>query len=170
MFGSPAQVAVSKPNVIKAEVAPKPTLPAVKKVEIPKPVITPTPAPTAVALAPVVKGEASLIEKTLETITDTKEFIAVKNAYAEEKVEGASTSSTERYSKWYDRLLFLTPTYTDRIYHILIWVVLVALLLISVIEVRRQHRKNIIYGILLLVIMICLIYINRSMFVTSFLS
>jgi hypothetical protein len=158
MFGKPAKAI--------APATPKPvTATPTKDV---KPVVKPS---TQVAVvSPVVKGETSNSNQDLEVITETTEFVAVKNISAEEKVEGVSTDEGVKYSSWYDRLLFLAPSYTDRIYRTLIWVVLVALLLMSVIEVRLQDKKHIIYGLLVVVIMVCLIYINRSMFMTTLLA
>ncbi len=132
-------------------------------------VVDSTPKPVNVAVAPVVKGESSVIDSKLETITDTKEFVVVKNISAEEQIKGEATSST-RYSSWSDRFVFMMPAYTDRIYRVFIWIVTIALLLMVIFEIRRQKPKNIVYGILLLVIMVCLIYINKTMFFTSFLA
>ncbi len=153
--------------------------PESEEVKTPTPVVEPkkvTPIkvePVKVAVAPVVKGNSVVAEKELVTITETQEFIAVKDnsvAPQEESVEAASAHRTTRYSTWYERFLFLTPAYTDKIYRVFIWIVLIALLGMTIIEVRRQHPKNIMYGVLLLVIMASLIYINKAMFVTSFIS
>lgn len=123
--------------------------------------------PATVALAPTVKGESVEASQNLETITDTKEFVSVKNTTTEEKVQTSTPQSTH-YSSWYQRFIFMTPSYADRIYKIIIWVVLASLLLMMIIEIKRQHNKNIIYGFLLLIIIICLVYINRTMFITNF--
>jgi len=160
MFGKPAKTLITEPQ--KAIT----TVTTVEK----KAVKPTTETPVQVAVLPTeVKGETVVTEPKLETIAETEEFIAVKNNTSEEQVEGSSTSGTVHYSTWKDRLIFLTPSYTDRIYRIFIWIVLVALLLMSIFEVSRRHRKNIVYGILILVIMICLVYINKTMFVSSLL-
>ena len=162
MFGKPARVASDEVAVAKSvALAPKP---------VKKPTETkPKAIPTTIANSSGVKGESVSIENNLEVIADTTEFIAVKNIEAKEKVEGASTSEQTRYSSWSQRFLFMTPAYTDIIYRVFIWIVLIALLIMIVFEMRHQNKKNIIYGVLLLVIMICLVYINRTMFVASFL-
>jgi hypothetical protein len=158
-FGTPivAQKNTTPPAV---EVKPKENVNPIK----PKP----STLPAVVALAPDVKGEATTIPKNLETITDTQEFIAVRNTATEDKVEAASAHRTTQYSTWYQKFMFMAPAYANRIYKIFIYVVLAGLLLMTIFEVSRKHKKNIIYGILLLVIMVSLIYINKSMFITSF--
>ncbi len=161
MFGQPAKVPVSA-TIKTATPVTTPTETKNTKPEIK----LPTPS---IALAPVVKGESATTDQNLETVIDTPEFISVKNNEAEEKAENAPTSASPRYSSWSDRSLFLTPTYVDRIYRIFMWVVLVALLGMTIIEMSRRHRKNIMYGILLLAIMLSLVYINKTMFVTSLL-
>jgi hypothetical protein len=121
----------------------------------------------ATALTPAVKGESIVQENNLETVVDTKDFISVKNNDASKSAE--AVGETPHYSSWYQRFIFMTPEYTDRIYKVMIWFVLVALLIMTVMEIRIQRPKNIIYGVLLLVIILCLIYVNKSMFMTSFL-
>ena len=156
MFGSPAFKATQAEAKIPS-VTPTPK-------ENPKPV---TPS-TTLASNSSVKGEVIITEKNLETITETEEFIAVRNVDEGENVQAASAHRSSRYSTWYERFLFMTPAYTNNIYQIFVWIVLGVLLLMTIFEVSRKHKKNIIYGILLFVIMVCLIYINRAMFVTNF--
>lgn len=142
-----------------------------KIIEInPKQITTPTTLPKVVAITPAVKGAEVSIDQKLETITETKEFVAVKNITSEEVVQTTKASETPHYSSWNERLMFMLPTYTDRIYRIFIWIVLIALISMTIIEIRYQHPKNIMYGVLLLVIIACLIYINKAMFTTSFFS
>jgi len=113
---------------------------------------------------PVVKGESAGIEKELETLINTEEFISVKNTEATESTAENIPIQTPKYSSWYQRFLFMMPSYANTIYCILIWLVAVALFLMTVIEIKKQHSVNIMYGILILVILICFIYINRTVF------
>lgn len=159
MFGKPVfeEKAVEKSLIVEKEV---------KKSQ-------PKEQSATLALAPSVKGESLDIKKDLETIADTKEFVAVKNIkVAEQPVTQVDTVITQNekekiphYSSWTDRFVFLAPGYANKIYKILFWIILAALFLMIVIEFKRQHPKNIIYGILILVIMISFIYINKSIFV-----
>lgn len=159
MFGKPVFEEKQTEKSLKVEEEIKQTKPKEENIKI--------------ALAPSVKGESLDIKKDLETITDTKEFVAVKNIrVAEEPIAQVDTNNTKEqkekiphYSSWTDRFMFLAPGYTDNIYKVLIWVVTIALFLMVAIEFKRQHPKNIIYGILILVIMISFIYINKSIFI-----
>ena len=168
MFGSPIlSVGLNK----KEKVAKK-----VPNTKIDPKINQPKENKTSLAVAPSVKGEEiNVLEDTLQTITDTKEFIAVKNTKAEAEEEQAINSLIVKsdpvyYSSWYERLIFMIPTHINKIYKIIMLVVLVSLMLMIVIEIKRQHPKNIVYGVLLLIIMFSLVYINKAMFVNSFLA
>lgn len=161
MFGAPAIAPVKAQAPVTSPKAPvkKQTTTLVKTI--------PTVAsPTKIALAPAVKGESVTEEEEvkLETIADTKEFVAVKNTEVVGNTAEQVPPTQIKYSKWSDKFLFFAPTYVDRIYVILISIVLLALLGMTVIEVRRQHPKNIMYGALLVVIMFSLMYINKTAF------
>lgn len=124
---------------------------------------------------PSVKGEeTNVLESTLQTIADTNQFIAVKDTKVEKEVglqvpdSQVSKEEPVYYSSWYDRLLFMMPSHINKIYKVIMLIVLISLMLMSVIEIKRQHPKNIIYGILLLVIMGSLMYLNKSIFISSF--
>ena len=53
------------------------------------------------------------------------------------------------------------------IYIILSTLILVVLLLMTGREIKRQHYKHIAYGVLLIVIMLCLMYVSRSILMTG---
>lgn len=188
MFGTPAFIP-------KAEAATTPVTPVVApKPVTPKPVVTPKQAPkpvtpiTEIAVAPVVKGETAgvleqvqtvidktpvIAEENLLTITENKDFIFVKNNASNDEVAlqtPTTINAGPKYSTWKERFLFLLPSYTDQLYRIFFWIVLAALLLMTIIEIRKQHPKNITYGILLVVIIFTFIYINKAMFITTLLA
>jgi hypothetical protein len=129
----------------------------------------------AVATNPVanVKGETAVLGEGLETIKDTKEFVSVKNtAIPETNVSEnniVTNNEVPKYSTWFERFVFLTPTYVNNIYRIIVAITLIALILMVVIEVKRQHPKNIIYGICVIVIIFCFIYINKEVLALNFL-
>lgn len=168
MFGTPARVAQSEiveaKVLIPANVEPSPTIPKTKPA-------TPKSSTTALALTPVVKGESVSNKNNLETIVDTKEFTAVKNINTEEEqvVRIPDHSFSMQYSTWYEKLIFRIPSYTDRLYQVVIWVTLIALILMMVIEARHHHPKNIMYGVLVIMLVCCLIYINKSLFTMNIL-
>jgi uncharacterized protein YkwD len=164
MFGSPAITRKEEPKVetnVVTEIKPK-----TEEIKVVKPQIE---NPIAIASTPSVKGAEVSPSRNLETITETKEFVAVKNTTTEEKPL-IPKDQPVHYASWNEKLMFMLPSYADRIYHVIMWVVIVAMLSMTVIEFRRRHPKNIMYGVLTLVIMLCLIYINKAMFVTSFIS
>jgi hypothetical protein len=186
MFGTPAfiqKAEASTPTTVAPVATPKPVTP--------KPSVKPTPKPatpvTEVAVAPVVKGETAgvleqvqtVIDKTpvvaeenLVTITENKDFIFVKNNASNDEVAlqtPTTIDASPKYSTWSQRLIFLLPSYTNTLYRIFFWLVIVALLLMTIIEIRRQHPKNITYGILLVVIIFTFIYINKAMFINTLL-
>jgi uncharacterized protein YkwD len=111
-----------------------------------------------------VKGESVARLEDLETITETKSFVSVKNNSVETNADKALISQESKYSNWKERLIFLIPSYIDSIYHILILIVFTSLLIMSIVEIKIQHPKNIAYGILLIIIMTSFIYMNGSLF------
>lgn len=68
------------------------------------------------------------------------------------------------YSSWYERFTFNTSQYIDIFYKFLTTFIGLGLILMIVIEIRKQHLKHIIYGISLLVLLQLFIYINQSFF------
>ncbi len=177
MFGTPAFIPTAEAETIPIVpitppvVTPKPK-PVIKK---PTPVPTPVVPVEEVAIAPVVKGESAIAEEELKIVTETNDFIAVKNTAVNEEVipvpeKPITPVATPKYSTWQERLVFLIPNYTDRIYKIFFWVVIIALMIMTIVEIRRQHLKNITYAILLIVIIFCFIYLNQSLFITSLLT
>ncbi len=162
MFGKPSIVTNIEIKVISPTI--KTTTPLVKNPKITT--VPKTTIPATIAVAPVVKGESIVENQNFEILIDTKDFIAVKNNTAVVGAEPTIVDINEKapkYSSWQDRFIFMTPAYTDRAYRVFIWVILIALALMTFIEIRRQHPRNIIYGLLLLVIIICLVYINKAM-------
>jgi len=167
MFGKPVFVSKITPSesdpIFDSEVKE-----VEEKIEIPQPFL--------VALNSDVKGEAiTTLDQELETIENTDEFIFVKNTLVEpeeiEKInETQNQIQSQKYSTWYERFIFLTPSYIDKIYRIFIYIVIISLILMTVIEIKRQHPKNIMYGIFLIVIIFILVYINKSIFLIDFLS
>lgn len=143
--------------------------------EIPTPKSTPTLATkqkTTQSESEIVKGESitspiQTVEEKLETIVNEDKFIAVKNTAVLENSVVQPSKEKVKYSTWKERLTFMLPSYTDKMYRIFVWIVLIALILMMAIEIRRQHLKNISYGVLLMIIIVCFIYINKAIFVTS---
>lgn len=130
-----------------------------------------------VAVLPVVKGETTktnIKEEELEVLQEDNVFISVKNNAviseidSEVELENTENEVNQKYSKWYERLIVKTPSYVNIIYQIFIFIILISLILMMVIEIKKQHPKNIIYGILLIIVIICFIYINKTIFLAGF--
>lgn len=170
MFGTPAfsqvtkeEVEINKVAIVEPIVNTKDKL-VVENNEI-KPIDDNVVA--QVATAPKVMGEQVVLDDSLETIDESPTFISVKNtAVAEEPVQPIAEENV-KYASSFQKFLFKIPGYTERFYEIFVWVILVALLLMMFIEIRRQHPKNILFGILIIVIIFTFIYLNRSMIITS---
>lgn len=99
----------------------------------------------------------------LQTLVENRELTIVKNMdpiVATASITGASRSVT--YAPWYATLLYLGPIYLETTYKVLIALVLVALILMVVIEIKKQHYKHISYGVLLLITLTLLVFINRA--------
>ena len=163
---TPVATPISTPIVAKAKPTAKKTT-VVKLIEV----------AVAPVVTPIVKGESTEVvtvpPEKLKVVKETNNSIFVENTDINNDQVALQTPTTitpsPTYSTWKERLLFFMPSYTDRLYKIFFYLIIVALFLMTVIEVRRQHPKNIAYGILLVVIIFCLIYINKIMFVTTLL-
>ncbi len=136
------------------------------------------PVPVASAAGAEVRG-ATVTQNQLEVIaqntTDTNTFVAVKNVAAAEAADQAPTTNEipqatppVHYASWYDRFLVFGPNYTNLLFMILMGIVFVALVIMVVLEFKKQHPKNIMYGVLILLVLISLAYINQSVFVWHF--
>ncbi len=165
MFGTPV--------IFASELLPTTTVSEVKPTPTPTPTPSPTPIPvkttppksTTVASA----GEAQLVGGAeLETIVDTKEFTAVKNVTATEATPAPTEEAPVQYAKWYERFLFNQPQHVTILYYILATIIFLALISMIVIEFKRQHPKNIMYGVLVCLILVSLLYINQTAFVPHF--
>lgn len=121
-----------------------------------------TSSSTLLALGDV-KGEATGTVETFLPIVNTSELAVVKNT--KEGAEEATTSTQfKKYSTWYGRLVFGGPHYVDVIYKGLIILVAFALVTMILIEIKKQHPKHILYGVVLLVTLIIFVFINQGFF------
>ncbi len=155
MFGRPVQavavaptkpaLALPGPKVAEAEVVaptPKPT---------PAPEASPTPSntPTLVAMPPV------------EPVTETPTFIAVKSAEAGVELEPAPVADSEtlgaaEYSKTQDKILTNPKSVMHLVYAGLLALVLLAIVLSLVIELKKHHAKHLVSGVFLVALIIAL--------------
>lgn len=132
-------------------------------------------ATTTKSPLPEIKGESAGStppEETVppkpkyEPILNTSSVAVVRNTDEVEPLalDTVSQPYPEKYSKWYERFLFGGSYYVDMAYKVLLTVVFAALLVMILIEVRRQHWKHIAYGLSVLVILLLCIMINEIFF------
>lgn len=103
---------------------------------------------------------SSVHKNDLVTIVSSDELEVVKNTDGEE-VEPTTLFSLKRYSTWYQRLIFGGPHYVELIYKFLILIIGIALVTMIMIEYKKQHKKHIVYGILLLLALTVFVCINK---------
>lgn len=152
MFGTPARLAVAEP------------------------VVAPVPEPTPKSLqvkasepqAGTVQGKATGTDarpepSTLIPLFTSPELAIVKSADKVTEVpQEPSQAPVEKYSSWADRFIFFGSHYVQLLYIILIIVVGVALMTMILVEIKKQHPKHILYGVLLLLALAIFVYINRG--------
>lgn len=102
--------------------------------------------------------EDVLAETAVEVIAEDDMFIAVKNTEA----AAAAPESVSNYAPWYAELLASPQTTLKYVYTILAAFVIIALLLTTFIEIRRQHISHILIAVSLLVLMVVLLYFGRE--------
>lgn len=108
-----------------------------------------------------VKGGA-IQPGVLYPIITTRELAVVGNL---EPIESVSVeAATPNYSTWYDRLLVDSSYYIDLFYRGLIILIALALVTMIVVEVRKQHYKHIMYGVLMLAVLAVFVFINQGLF------
>ena len=90
-------------------------------------------------------------------------FFSFKNISNVKEVKGDKEIVLEKYSTWYGRLLFGGSWYVQMIYQFMIVLMALALIVMIFIEVKKQHPKHIMYGVLMLAALIVFVYINKSL-------
>lgn len=165
MFGTPAK-ALSQTN--KSPVTASPT----------SALSTGSSTTVAVNTVPQVKGETTnnvvptttlsdstsssvgFNEPTIIALSDSNDVAIVKNT---DNVTPLEITMVENYeTPWYGKFLFNGSSYIDILYKILCVIVVVALFTMIFIEVRRQHYKHIAYGVILLLVIVILMYANKT--------
>lgn len=78
-----------------------------------------------------------------------------------------SDGGVRRYTKWYERFLVNPSSLIQYFYVAIMLIVVTALLLFVGIEIRKQHPKNLAYGIALLGVTVALMFFNQSLMITE---
>ena len=79
------------------------------------------------------------------------------------KEEAFVPKEAPTYSSFVERTIFSGSYYIEMVYFLLIGVILMAIILMIVIEVEQRHKKHIVYGILMLIIVILCALINAEL-------
>lgn len=165
MFGTPVYATSNSSSTEVVDIPVKEE--SVKNIVTEKPsslLIEPSTSTSTLAIAQgKVEGDATGTEQTLFPIVTTNEFAIVKNV-SESEVIVPVTPPVEKYSTWYGRLLFGGSHYVDLVYKTLIVIVAFSLVTMVLVEIRKQHYKHILYGVILLLVLTVLVYINSALF------
>lgn len=116
---------------------------------------------------PSLPGDAVLGAET-EKEVESPSFVTTRNPYAPEEADELIEDTEpvqEEYTNWFQRIIVSPNEIVNYIYIGLAFLIVFALILKIFVEVRKQHWKNIIYGILLLAIVLIFMYINRELLI-----
>ena len=153
MFGTPVF-----PGLGKVEAAPIPKNTEVVK-KIPASIATTTGAVKGESLA-----EASDESSPIKTMIVSDGLIVVKDTTYDSSTTMPLVIATPEYSTWYEKIVFFGSRYVDTIYKGLIILIAFALLTMILVEIKKQHTKHILYGVLMLFILSIFVFINRGFF------
>lgn len=78
------------------------------------------------------------------------------------KESSLGTGSTNNIAHWYEKFIFNIPYYVTKIYKIMVMVLIVALIMMIFIEIKKQHFRHILYGLLLGGVICVCIFINSQ--------
>lgn len=160
MFGTPAYAEVSDSGIPSGDVTVEPQA---KKSSIVSEA-TPTASSTLTGIiAGDVKGESVQVRSSLQNIGIQSDMVMVKNN-AVQGITEVEKLIVPTYATWYDKILFNGSRHIDTIYKVLTLLVALALVIMIVVEIKKQHFLHIVYGISLIILLQLFIYINQSFF------
>lgn len=150
MFGTPAYAEILKTNTVETKSSSKKKTP-----------MTSLSTTTSLTNGDV-QGDSASGVGMLMPVQSQGDMLIVKNTAA---LGGLDVEQgVPVYSAWYERFLFNNSRYVDVFYKIMLVVIALALVLMIVIEIRKQHVTHIIIGASLLFILSIFTYINQSFF------
>lgn len=147
----------------------KAKLTPVKEIEPKVQTTNPTLA-SAIETQPTVKGETVEAPPSYQIVSENEAMIVAQDVSNEEidagkEVESGSAISYE--TSFLGRIMLNQPHIVDYAYKLLIALLVVGLIFFIAHETRLQHTKHIVYGVLLLVILVSLTYINHVFMLTD---
>lgn len=129
-------------------------------------------SPSSIGDSPVVKGDTFLLNNDREVVAvnDAQAYSVAREpsngTYGDDVASVAPLAGVMPvYSKWYERVIYNNPILVSIIYALLAVLVGIALFLMIFIEIKKQHPKNILYGVLMLTILVLLIRLNEIYFI-----
>jgi hypothetical protein len=137
--------------------------------------VSPLPVASAITTQPTtpdVKGESiedDTSSQSVEPISESNDSIVVKSTESEtdESAVVATSSESTHQSTWIQRIFINQPHVVEIAYKTMMAVLALGLLLFIFVEIRVQHPRQVIYGILVLVLLIGLFYLNHSLILTD---
>lgn len=99
----------------------------------------------------------------LSSLYQGKPVLFVVQHFGLPKEEAFVPKEAPTYSSFVERTIFSGSYYIEMVYFLLIGVILMAIILMIVIEVEQRHKKHIVYGILMLIIVILCALINAEL-------
>jgi len=142
---------------------------------------TPLPQTVAAALgsSPFIENDGEPVQQTPVVSVEHEEdpaVMIVRNKDAEESetisetgvspAPDAPLSAPKHESSWVSRLLLNEPHLIHYIFTLFATITLIALLLFIGIEIKIQHPKEILYGVMLFAVLVILIGLNHSLLIT----
>lgn len=120
----------------------------------------------------LVEGESVervLVEEETIEIEEGNTFAQVTNTQNEEPAVAGSKSTADNtpivYTNWLERFLVSPGSVVNKAYVLLFSLILISLILKIFVAIRKQHPRNILYGVLLLLLVLIFMYINQEMFI-----
>lgn len=102
-------------------------------------------------------------DQNLVTLEENDKFAIVQDLNS----EPAQPVIAPAYTAWYEKVLINQPGLVNKIFVILIAIVIIALGLFIGIEIKTQHPKKIAYGVALLAVLVLIVYLNQDLVLTS---
>ena len=138
LFGMPARQKVTQVTAIAAPVSP-------------------LPKPTS-QTAPIVAGES--VQAELLIVDDSPSFVSVQNTDPTLEEKEVVPNEIPRIS-WFSKFLLNIDTYIAIILEIAVVAIILALTGLTTREWQKHHRKHMVYGILMTVILTSFLFIGR---------
>ena len=138
--------------------------PAPQAVAVADSMVEEIPEVTVLAKEVTASGGVEVLSENIEVLAETKMFIAVQNneyvGTGTEEVLPINNEAPEVSA--IDKALTAPKTALETVYMVIGGIIFISLLILVLIEPKRQHPKNIIYAVLLLALVLVLLYFSKN--------